>query len=149
MKTLHFSIDIAAPVNIVWSTMLDDETYRVWTGAFHEGSRFDGDWNVGSTIRFVGPNDDGTESGLIATVVENRPHEFVSLEYAGQVDRGADDLMSDFARSIAGTHENYSFSESGGTTTLTVDLETDEDYAGMFEDMWPKALDKLKDVAES
>ena len=38
MKQLTFSTTIDAPKEIVWRTMLEDETYREWTSAFQEGS---------------------------------------------------------------------------------------------------------------
>ncbi|WP_306909229.1 SRPBCC family protein [Arthrobacter sp. B3I9] len=75
MENLRFSVDVDvdAPAQHVWNVMLDLDTYREWTGAFHEGSTYEGGWNVGDEIRFLGPNDVGTASGLLGTVVENRP----------------------------------------------------------------------------
>lgn len=148
METLQFSVDIDAPVHTVWSSMLDDAPYREWTGEFHPGSHYTGSWELGSDIRFIGPNDDGTMSGMLATVVEHRPDDFLSLEYLGQIDHDVDDLESDEARQLAGSHENYTFREHNGVTTVTVDLESTVDLADMFNDLWPKALAKLKDVAE-
>jgi uncharacterized protein YndB with AHSA1/START domain len=148
MEKLHYSVQIDAPVHTVWSAMLDDTTYREWTGGFHEGSHYEGSWEKGSTIRFLGPDDDGSLGGMIAKVVENRPYEFVSLEYVGQVAGGVDDTTSDLARRFIGGHEDYSFSEAGGATTLKVELDSDEEFSGMFNDSWPKALAKLKEIAE-
>jgi hypothetical protein len=81
MENLRFSVEVDAPAQHVWNVMLDLDTYRQWTGAFHEGSTYEGGWNEGEEIRFLGPNDDGTASGLFGTIVENRPHEFVSIRY--------------------------------------------------------------------
>lgn len=53
MKKLHFSIQIKAPKEKVWQTMLDDPTYRQWTRVFMPGSYFEGAWEEGSKIRFV------------------------------------------------------------------------------------------------
>ncbi len=51
--------------------MLEDATYREWTSAFNEtGSYYEGDWNPGSEIRFLGPDDEGSLGGMIATVEE-------------------------------------------------------------------------------
>ena len=52
----------------------------------------------------------------------------------------------------AGGHENYTFSETDGVTTLEIDLESDgmpENMKEMFAGMWPKALAELKELAES
>lgn len=79
MVNLRFSVDVDAPAQHVWNVMLDLDTYREWTGAFHEGSTYEGGWNEGDEIRFLGPDDDGTASGPFGTIVENRPHEFVLI----------------------------------------------------------------------
>jgi uncharacterized protein YndB with AHSA1/START domain len=152
MEKLQFSTRINAPVQTVWSTMLDDATYREWTSEFHEGSYYEGDWNQGSEIRFLGPDDDGSTGGMLATVEESRPHEFVSLRYLGQIVDGADDTTSDEAKSFAGTHENYTFRQADGMTVLDVevdvDADSDDEFVQMFKDLWPKALDKLKAMCE-
>ena len=55
MKTQHFDILIHAPPKQVWATMLQSPTYERWTTAFCEGSRFEGSWDEGQTIRFLNP----------------------------------------------------------------------------------------------
>jgi uncharacterized protein YndB with AHSA1/START domain len=52
------------------------------------------------------------------------------------------------AKSFAGTHETYTFSENDGVTSLRVDLDSDDDNAAMFVEMWPLALDALREIAE-
>jgi uncharacterized protein YndB with AHSA1/START domain len=148
MAGLQYSIDINAPVHTVWSTMLDDETYRDWTSAFGEGSYYEGDWSEGSTIRFIGPEDDGSLSGIIGTVVASRPDEFVSVEYFGQIVDGEVDTTSDDAQVFVGSYENYSFQESDGVTTVTVELSDDE-MMNQMKDLWPPALARVKELAEN
>ena len=148
MKKLTYRVRITAPVRVVWETMLDDETYRDWTGAFHEGSYFEGGWKTGDSIRFLGPNDDGTMGGMIGVIERSEPQEFVSVRYLGQVEKGVDDLDSAQARLIAGSHENYTFSEEGGVTTVLVELDSDEAFVEMFDEMWPLALARLREIAE-
>lgn len=148
MASLQYSIDIAAPVHTVWTTMLGDETYRDWTSAFGEGGYYEGDWSEGSTIRFVGQEDDGSLSGMIGTVVASRPDKFVSVEYFGQIIHGEIDTTSDDAQAFVGSYENYSFEESDGVTTVTVELSDDE-MMNQFDDVWPRALGRLKELAEN
>jgi uncharacterized protein YndB with AHSA1/START domain len=148
METLRFEIDIEAPVQTVWSTMLAEDTYRQWASAFGGGSYYTGSWEQGDTIRFLGPSEEGAEGGMLGTVVENRENEFVSVEYTGQVENGADDTTSEIAQQIAGTHESYAFSENDGVTTVVAEIEVPDDWAPMFLDMWPPALDRLRDLAE-
>jgi uncharacterized protein YndB with AHSA1/START domain len=148
-ERLTFTTDIDAPAHAVWSTMLDDETYREWTGAFHEGSYYVGGWNTGDRIRFVGPSDDGTaDGGMFGVIEESRRDEYVSIRYEGEVVDGVDDTESEMSKAIAGSHEIYTFSESGGVTTLTVELDTLPEYRDVMADMWPPALEALKKLAE-
>lgn len=152
MTKLNFSIDINAPKQKVWEIMLADKTYREWTGAFHEGSYFEGSWDKGSKILFLGPSNEGKPSGMSSKIVENIPYEYVSIEHVGEVIDGVEDTTSESSKQWAGSHENYTFSETNGVTTLTVEMEgadVSKEMTEMFEGMWPKALAKLKEIAES
>lgn len=150
MEKLKFEVSINAPAQTVWATMLDDAAYRAWTGVFNEkGSYYEGDWNRGSEIRFLGPDDEGSLGGMIATVEESRPHEFISLRYLGQIVRGVEDRTSDAAKEFIGAHENYAFTEAEGVTTVKVELDGVDEWAAMLKEAWPAALTKLKDLAES
>ena len=66
MEKLSFSIIINAPNKKVWDTMLEDNTYRIWTEEFSPGSHYIGDWNQGSKILFLGPSNDGKFAGMVA-----------------------------------------------------------------------------------
>jgi len=85
---------------------------------------------------------------MLGTIVAHRPQEFVSVEYRGMVADGEDDITSDAAKLIAGTHESYSFSEADGVTTLAVEIEVADEWAEMFREEWPVALDRLRSLAE-
>lgn len=151
MKTLTYKVEINAPKEKVWDTMLGKDTYKQWTGAFHEGSDYEGSWEQGSKIRFIGPDDEGKVSGMTSQIVENRPYEYVSIEHLGEIIDGKDVLDSEMAKAFAGAHENYTFTEDNGVTTVTVDLEDagmPQEMVDMFADMWPKALNKLKELCE-
>ena len=148
MRKLQYTVAIFAPVHRVWTTMLGEDTYRQWTIGFNEGSYFTGSWETGSEIRFLGPDEDGQLGGLIGRIVENRPDEFVSIEYLGWVENGVDDSESDIAQTFAGMHENYTFHEVDGVTRVDVELDSEEEYAEMFDVEWPKALQRLKELAE-
>ncbi len=152
MNTLHFTIDINASKQHVWDVMLGDETYRQWTTSFSPGSYFEGSWDQDSTIRFLGPGENGQKpGGMISRIAENRLYEFVSIETLGLVNDGVDDTTSEDAKAWAGGHENYTFNEADGVTTLEIDLESDgmpESMKDEFSKMWPNALAKLKELAE-
>lgn len=150
MKKLHASIFINAPREKVWDIMLSDATYREWTTAFNPGSYFVGDWSTGSKILFLGPNPDGTpgEGGMVSRIAENRRPEFMSIEHLGLVSNGVEDTESEAAKKWAPAFENYTFNEKDGGTELLVDLDVEEEYYAMFEEMWGKALPLLKSIVE-
>jgi hypothetical protein len=149
MHKLHFSIAINAPKAKVWSTMLDDATYRVWTEAFTSGSHYVGDWSKGSKILFLGPDPNtGKLGGMVSRIAENRLHEYISIEHLGMVQDGIEDTTSEAVKAWSGAQENYTFKERNGNTEVLVDIDTTEDWKEMFEGAWPKALNKLKELAE-
>lgn len=147
MDKLHFSIVINAPKEKVWDIMLDDKTYRQWTEAFMPGSYYKGDWSKGSKILFIGPGENG-DMGMVSRIKENQKYKFISIEHYGVVKDGKEDTSSDEVKAWAGAHENYTFKEKNGATEVLVDMDIVEEYKEMFEGMWPKALKKLKDLAE-
>lgn len=150
MSKVTFTVDIRAPKQKVWEIMLNDETYRQWTDAFHPGSYYEGSWDKGSTIRFLA-EDGGETGGMVSKIVENIPYEFLSIEHLGEVIDGQDDVSSENARQWAGAHENYTLTENNGVTTVMVDLESQHvapEMTAMLEGMWPPALQKLKEIAE-
>lgn len=150
MKKLHFSILINAPKEKVWDVMLGDATYREWTKSFNPGSYFSGSWDEGSEIRFLGPHPDGTpgEGGMYSRIKENRLYEFVSIEHLGIINNGVIDTTSDEVKSWTPSFENYTFTDKDGGTELSIDMDSHDDYADMFNEMWPKALASLKEIAE-
>ncbi len=152
MEKMHFSIVINAPKEKVWKTMLDKDTYKKWTDVFMPGSHYVGDWSKGSKILFLAPDETGKMSGMVSQIKENQPYEFVSIENIGIVQDGKEDISSKEAKEWAGALENYTFKEIDGTTEVLVDLFAVEDvadnYKEMFQDMWRKALQKLKELAE-
>ena len=147
MKRLRFSIRIDAPRDHVWDTMLGDATYREWTATFMPGSRYEGDWSEGSRILFLAPGEDG-DSGMVSRIRANRPGEFVSIEHLGVVQDGREITTGDTVEAWAGALENYTFRDADGGTEVLIEMDSDEEHVEMFEGLWPKALQRLKEVAE-
>jgi hypothetical protein len=152
MKKQNYSIVIKASKEKVWDTMLEDRTYREWTKVFgpgSSGSYYKGSWEKGAKILFLG-FDPGTgqEAGMVSRIADNKPYEFISIEHIGIVKNGVEDTESVEARKWAPAFENYTFKEKDGVTEVVVDIDVEDDHVKMFEDMWPKALAKLKELAE-
>jgi uncharacterized protein YndB with AHSA1/START domain len=145
MTRLTFSTTINAPKELVWRTMLDDESYRKWTSAFNEGSYAVTDWKPGSKALFLGP--DG--SGMVSRIAEHRSNQYLSIEHLGVVKNGEEDTASAEVKEWVGARENYTLREDGGRVALTIEMDTVDSYRQYFEEAWPKALAKLKELSES
>ena len=145
MEKLHFKTLINVPREKVWSVLLDDATYREWTADFMEGSYAVTDWQKGSKALFLGP---GGKDGMVSRIAENLPNEFLSIEHLGEVKDGVEDTTSEKVQQWAGAHENYTLKDVDGQTELLIDCDMADDYVEMFNEMWPKALDKVKEIAE-
>lgn len=148
METLQFTIEINADKRKVWNTMLNEKTYREWTKEFHAGSYYEGSWNKGSEIRFLGPDDKGNLQGMFSKIKDNIEYQFISIEHLGIINNGIVDTTSEEVKKWAPSYENYTFVENGNKTTLKIEMQVDAEYKSMFEEMWPKALKELKRLCE-
>jgi uncharacterized protein YndB with AHSA1/START domain len=149
MKTLKFQTEIEAPREAVWDAIVDDAKYRAWTSAFNEGSFFEGGWNEGDAIFFIGLNDKGEKEGMVAEIAKSRYPEYISIRHIGQFVGGRPDTTSEEVKKWAPAYENYTLTALDmARTRFLVELDTLESFEEMFSEMWPKALKKLKDVCE-
>lgn len=152
MKRLQFSKDIEAPVEKVYETMLglkNISTYEQWTAEFNPTSTYEGSWKEGSTIYFIGEDENGKRGGMISEIEENIPFRFVSIRFKGLLKDGKEILHGPDIENWKDGNENYLFSEHAGITTVIVEVDTAEGYVDYFNDTWPKALDKLKEIVEN
>ncbi|KJD31347.1 tungsten formylmethanofuran dehydrogenase [Tamlana nanhaiensis] len=151
MKKILFKKDINAPAAKVYTTMLgldNIETYNQWTAAFNPTSTYEGTWEKGSKMLFVGTDENGKKGGMISEIAENIPNQFISIRHYGILDGDNEITEGPNVEQWAGGLENYAFSENNGITTVTIETDTIEDYQDYFNTTWPKALDKLKAISE-
>jgi len=144
MKRHQFKTSINAPREKVWQTLWSDETYPQWTAAFAEGSRTESDWKTGSKILFL----DGKGQGMVSMITENTPNEVMSFRHLGFLKNGVEDLEEARKMGWSGAIENYTLKTVNGKTDLIVDQDITEDYEEYFLKSWPKALERLKALAE-
>lgn len=151
MKKLQFKVNIDAPVMKVYDCMLglkSKSTYEQWTAMFNPTSTYEGSWDKGSKILFVGVDEKGEKGGMVSRIVENTPNRFVSIQHYGLVNADKEITEGPEVEKWANGLENYTFEESNEATTLTVDLDTTEDFVAYMNESYPKALDKLKEICE-
>jgi hypothetical protein len=144
MKRIQFSTLIAAPVTRVFELMTEPQIYTQWTAAFMEGSYYEGSWQQGQRIRFLGSSGDG----MFSEIVEIRRNEFISIRHLGFLAKGVEDTTSEGARAWSGAYENYTFITRPEGTELTVDQDVVLEFETYLVDAWPKALAILKTLCE-
>lgn len=151
MKHLQFKTTIKASANKVYDTMLglsNKNSYEQWTALFNPTSTYEGNWAKGSKIYFVGVDEHGEKGGMVSEIADNVPNRFVSIRHYGLL-KGTEEITTGpDVEKWANGRENYTFEENNGTTTLTVDLDTAEDFEDYMNDAYPKALAKLKEICE-
>jgi hypothetical protein len=151
MKKLKFNVSINAPSNKVYDVMLGinkKSTYEEWTALFNPTSTFEGSWNKGNKILFIGVDEKGEKGGMVSRIAENIPNRFVSIQHYGLLKADKEITEGPEVEKWANGFENYTFEENNGTTTVTVDLDTTEDFSGYMNETYTKALDKLKELCE-
>ena len=151
MKKLQFKVSINAPVAKVYDFMLginSKSTYEQWTSLFNPTSTYEGSWVKGNKILFVGVDEKGEKGGMVSEIAENIPSQFVSIRHYGLLTADKEITEGPEVEKWANGFENYSFEENNGTTSVTVDLDTTEDFVGYMNEIYPKALGKLKEMCE-
>lgn len=151
MNKLQFKKDIKAPAKKVYETMLglnNIKTYEQWTSEFHPTSTYEGNWDKGSKIYFIGTDENGKRGGMVSEIADNIPFQFVSIRHYGILDGENEITTGAEVEKWAGALENYSFHELNGITTLTVESDVTEDSVDFLNSTWPKALNALKQLAE-
>ena len=140
MTRLNFTVDIDAPRERVWAVLWDDQTYRDWTSAFMEGSHAVSDWKEGSKIQFLDPSG----NGMVAIIEKKKPNERMTFRHFAEIKEGKEQPEAPWS----GAHEDYALKDNGrGGTTLIVESDTVEEYKQMFEQAFPKALQRVKELA--
>src|SRR3990167_2477049 len=144
MKKLQYKISINASANKVYDCMLgisQKATYEQWTSLFNPTCTYEGSWDKGSKMLFLGVDENGEKGGMVSTILENKPNHFVTIQHKGLVQGNTEITEGPEVEKWANGIENYTFEEINGTTTLTVDLDTDEDFIEYMNETYPKALD--------
>lgn len=152
MKKLQFNISIHAPVSAVYNIMLgisSKSTYEQWTAMFNPTSTYEGNWEKGSKMLFIGVDEKGEKGGIVSKIAENIPHQFVSIQHYGLVNAGKEITEGAEVEKWANGFENYSFEENNEVTTVKVEIDATEEFIDFMNETYPKALKKLKELCEN
>lgn len=148
MEKMHFEILIKANPEKVWNAVVDDSLFREWTSVFSPNSYFEGGWQKGDRIKFISLNEKGEKEGMVAEIADNRKYSYISIRHLGIIQNGVEDTTSELVKEWVPAYENYTLSEMADKTRFEVDVDVNENYLEMFTELWPKALKKLKEIAE-
>ena len=145
MQTLKFITEINAPASKVWDVLWNDVTYRKWTTAFCEGSYAVSNWNEGDSIHFLDPNGNGMYS-VIEKKIDN---ELMSFTHIGNIKNFEEMPLDEETKLWSDCKEIYELKQENNTTTLTVKIDTLEDYVSFFSEAMPKAIELIKNLSEN
>jgi hypothetical protein len=150
MEKLRFNIEIYATREQVWDAIVNVEKYRIWTAPFYPGSYFVGGWNTGDTIRFLALNEAGEKGGMVAKIHSSVFPHHISIQHLGFVTNGVDDTTSEEVKKWAPSFENYTITSINEAISLfEVEMDLNEEFFETMLEIWPKALDELKNVCEN
>lgn len=143
MKEMQFLIAIHAPKEKVWDTLWQDKTFREWASIIDPGTYIKGDLKEGSEVQFISAVNGYGVTSLVEKLI---PGEFLLLRHqADTQEAGSRERKKEWT----GGKESYSLSEKDGTTTLTVAYDVPPKLEDYFKLNYPKALERVKALAES
>jgi len=146
MEDLSFNISINASPEKVWNTLFTDANYPKWTAAFCSGSHAITDWQEGSKALFLDDKGRGMH-GILEKVI---PNEYMRIKGVGEVKDGQEVYDNEGIQACSGI-ESYKLTPNGNSTNLHIELsgaDFPDEMLGFFNEVWPKALDAVKEIAE-
>lgn len=143
VKELEFTIEINATKEKVWSTLWDDHTFREWANNIDEGTYMKGEMKEGNVVEFISSVNGYGVSSLIEKMI---PNTYVFFKhYADTQDSGQKEREKEWS----GLTESYSLTEINGITILVAKTDVPENLVEMFTTSIPKALSRIKTLAEN
>jgi len=141
MEKLKFSVQINAPREKVWNVLWTDDTYRKWTSVFSPDSHAQSDWKEGSKIHFL----DGKGNGIYSLIESKIGNTQMIFKHLGEIRESKEQSPS---ADWADSRESYFLREKEGQTELTAELDSPSNFKDYFNDVFPKALNLVKELSE-
>ncbi len=142
MQNLQFSTTINASRETVWHTLWDDRTFRDWAGIIDEGTYLKGELKEGNEVQFISAVNGYGVTSLVEKLI---PNEFISMKHKADTKDSGEALRE---KEWTGGGETYSLVEHDGVTTLTYASDIPAGMEELFEERIPKALERIKVLAE-
>jgi len=144
IEKLVFKIIIREGAKKVWKVLWDKEQYKMWTKPFTAGSYYSGEIAQGNRIHFLTPEGHGMYSD-VAYVKENEQVVFLHIgEMKDFKELPVDEQTEKWTRSS----ESYQLMPANEGVLLRVEVDCDPQYLNAMREMFPKALQKIKEICE-
>lgn len=150
MKKLNLEIEIEAPREKVWSSIVDENSYKKWADEFMTGSYFEGGWKKGDAMKFLAIDEEGKTGGMVSEIAESDYPNYLSIKHLGMIMDGVVDTTSAAVKKWTPSYENYTLEALGDKKTMfKLEMDVDDESYDMFLEIWPRALQKMKHISES
>ncbi len=142
MQKNKFSVEIKAPQERAWNTLWEDKTFRDWASIIDEGTYMVGEIKEGNEVQFISSVNGYGVTSLIERLV---PNEFVLFRHMADTKESGEQKRE---KEWTGGTESFSLTENDDVTTLTVDIDVPSGQEETFKVRYPKALERVKILAE-
>jgi hypothetical protein len=139
MKFLEFEIQINATPEKVWETLFTQDSYKKWASAMNEGTYFEGNWEVGSIMKFLDPQN----NGMYNLVTENIRFKALGMKHLGWILKG--ELSP---QNWEDSTLNYILEPSENGTLLKGTVNSLDEFVEFFNSKYPQNFEHIKRLAE-
>jgi len=143
MKEMQFRVEINATKEKVWDTLWQDETLRQWAGIIDPGTYMTGELKEGGEVQFISAENGYGVTSLVEKLI---PGEFLLLRHSADTQEAG---KQEREKEWTGGAESYRLTDKDGVTTLTAAFDVPTELEEYFEINYPKALERVKELAES
>ncbi len=141
MQEMQFQVEINAPIEKVWDTLWQDETFRQWAGIIDPGTHLVGELKEGNEVQFIS----GNGYGVTSLVEKLSPGKFLLLRHRADTQEAG---KREREKEWTGGAESYALAEKDGATILTAAFDAPPEMEEYFKINYPKALEQVKTLAE-
>ena len=136
MKALEFSTEVNATPEKVWKTLWENDSYTIWSS----GNRFEGNWEQGSTMKFLDPKN----NGMYNEVEINNPEKELKMKHIGWIFDG--ELSP---QGWEDSNISYQLEPNENSTKLNVKINALDEFVDFYNDYIPKISAKIKELSET
>ena len=139
MKFLEFEIQINATPEKVWETLFTQDSYKKWASAMNEGTYFEGNWEVGSIMKFLDPQN----NGMYNLVTENIRFKVLGMKHLGWILKGELSPQNWEYSTL-----NYILEPRENGTLLKGTVNSLDEFVEFFNSKYPQNFEHIKRLAE-